>query len=306
MKYLLFVIFTLASFLGNTQVDKPDSTASCVAYWEKGEKKTFLITHAKEKNVPGKTPSNSSLTYEAYVVILDSSSSGYKVQWTFQLPAVFKAKNPSLAGLLPVFDGLKIIFKTTEEGAFIELLNWEEVRDAFVKMMEVSLPKRLDSAGKVALEKSKAVFNSKEMVESSMINEIKIFHLPYGFKYSTTAIKEITEIASPFGSEPLPASQVSQVTELDPKQDYFKLAIKEDIDKEGAARLFEALLKKVDMSQDSISVEERKIISSIEISDYKEYQISQSTGWVKKVIYKRTVKSSEMSQVDSYVIEMKH
>lgn len=306
MKYLLSTLFVVFSFYGSSQVKQSDSSASCIAFWKKGEKKIFSITHTRKSYESGTLKSDLNLSYEAHVDILDSSSSGYKIQWTFRLPALLKPDHPSLAGSLPVYEGMKMIFNTSEMGAFIELLNWEEVKNTYVKMMELSLPKNLDSAGKAAVDQSKALFNSREMVEGSMINEIQLFHFPFGYKFSTTETRENVQLSNPFANEPLPAVQTYQITELKPGQDYFKLIVKQDINKDGAEKVFEGLFKKMNLPQDSSIAEAKKILSTLEMTDYREYNISQVTGWVKKVIYKKTVKNSQINQVDTYIVEMEN
>lgn len=98
-----------------------------------------------------------------------------------------------------------MIFRTSETGEFKELINWQDVRDSYIKMMEISLPKKMDSTAKIALEQSKAIFNSKEMVESSLIKEIQVFYLPYGNTFTTNEINATTQLPNPFAGEPLPA-----------------------------------------------------------------------------------------------------
>ena len=199
-----------------------------------------------------------------------------------------------------------MVFTTSQTGAFTELLNWQEVKDTYVKMMELSLPKTLDSVAKSANAQSKQLFNSKEMVEASLINEIRVFYFPYGYKFTTKESKANAEFPNPFGEEPLPSVQTYQITELKPQQDYFKLRMQQDIDKKGAERILNAFPRKINVPEDSSTIEAKKILSSLEIKEFREYNISQSTGWLKYVIYKKTAKNDQIDQTDSYLIEMKN
>jgi hypothetical protein len=56
-----------------------------------------------------------------------------------------------LADSLPVYNGMKMIFNITGVGSFIELLNWEEVRDTYFRMNRLSRPKITDSAEAAAI-----------------------------------------------------------------------------------------------------------------------------------------------------------
>ena len=241
MKYLL-TFFTLSiCFFAFSQSKVKDSSASCIANWKKGEEKVLYIIHNKENYEFDTLKSRINFSYEAHVSILDSNSTGYTVQWIFHLPEAIMQTNPNLADSLPVFEGMKMVFKTSGTGSFIELINWKEVKDAYIKMMEFSLPKNPDSTAKAVLNQTKALFNSKEMVEASLIKEIQLFHLPYGYKFTTKRTIAKTELANPFANEPLPAVQTFKITELRPKEDYFKLVVRQVIDKASAMKMFEGI-----------------------------------------------------------------
>jgi hypothetical protein len=304
IKYLLPILFLTISPDGISQSKSSDTSASCVAYWRKGETKKLSINRIKENNRSAGGQSNTSFEYDAEVVVLDSTSQGYKVQWTFHLPKLFKDTYPGQAELLPVFEGMKMVFTTSQTGTFGELLNWQEVKETYTRMMELSLPKKLDSAAQVAIDKSKELFNSREMVESTLINEIQLYYFPFGFEFSTRGTKSNISLPNPFTDEPLPAFQTNQVTEINPKEDYFKLVVQQEINKLDGEKVLEAFLRKMDVSKDSSTVEAKKMLSSFEIREDREYFISQSTGWVKTMRYKRTVKNDQVYQTDSYSIKM--
>ncbi|HET7116584.1 MAG TPA: hypothetical protein VFI29_08845 [Hanamia sp.] len=305
MKYFL-TIFTLFTFSSVFSQDMhKDSSANYVANWIKGENKIFYIIHNKESYESGKLKSEFNFSYEAYVTILDSTKNNYTIQWTFHLPDKVKETNPRLADSLPVFEGMKMIFKTSETGEFKELINWQVVRDSYIKMMEISLPKKMDSTAKAALEQDKALFNSKEMVESALIKEIQLFYLPYGETFTTNEIKAKTQLPTPFGSEPVPALETYKITEINPKQNYFMLVINQDIDKSGAQKFFEGLFSKATMDSDKAVLESKKFLETFEIKDHSEYKFIPSTGWPKRISYERTLKNEQITQTDSYIIEMK-
>jgi hypothetical protein len=305
MKYVLIIL--LISLCNSTfsQTVPKDSAASCIARWKKGETKSLHILHNKETYQEGKLKSQTRFPYEAIISVIDSTATGYTLQWVFHLPESIKKANPRLADSLPVFEGMKMLYKTSETGEFIELINWQEVKDTYVKMMEFSLPKALDSTGRAAVEQSKQLFSSREMVEGALIKEIQLFHLPYGHTFNTTEVKAITQLPNPFADEALPAVQSEKITELEPQQDYFKLITRTDIDKASAQKLFKGIFTKLNIADDEATQEAMKLLSSFEMKDYSEYRIILSTGWVKRMIYNRTGKTDQMNQSDFFMIEMK-
>ena len=243
--------------------------------------------------------------YEANITILDSTENSYTVQWIFNLPAKLKEANPELQHSLPVFNGMKMIFKTSETGIFQELINWEEVKDAYIKMMEVSLPKIVDSTARINLEQTKSMFNSREMVESVLIKEIQLFYLPFGYSFTRKKIDGMIELPNPFGGEPLPASVTYQVTELNTFKDYFVLAINQDIVKLDALKIFKDFFRKSDLDNEKAIIEAEKIMKTFEMADYSEYKFNSSIGLPEKIKYVRTIKNNQLTNTDSYIIEMK-
>jgi hypothetical protein len=310
IRYALKTVFTITCFLLSTtlfsqKVFLNDSTASCLAKWNKGDRKILYIAHNKVNYENGKVSSESSFGYEAHVNVLEKYADGYKVQWTFQLPQELKRANPGLADSLPVFNGMKMVFKTDESGGFMELVNWQKVRDAYVRMMELSIPKNPDGSVDAAVEKTIALFSSRKMVETALIREIQLYYGPFGSSYSTRGTRVGTQLPNPLGDEPLPAVQSTQITALQPKEDHFTLVVTQDIDRAGATKLFEDIFKKMRFEDDKIVAEAKKLLQDFTISEHSEYHIRPSNGWITKIQYSKTGKTALMGQTDSYSIEMK-
>jgi len=302
MKYTLVFVISLLSIVTFAQTKPGDSTVSCEAHWVKGEKKILSIARHKESTDANKPKPNFDFNYQAHVSVLDSTSAGYTIQWIFQLPEAVRAQNPELANALSVYNGMKMVYKTSVTGEFIELVNWEEVRDTYVKMMMYSLPD-LDSVGEAAVAKSREMFNSRKVVESSLIKEIHLFHLPYGRKFSTVEKNEPTELENPFSAKPLPAMEIARLVEMNSEQKYCKLIIQQKIDTAGALAMMEDILTKMEIDDTDV-LEVKKALSNLEINDTNEYISIQPSGWMKKVTNTRIVKNGERRQQESTTIEM--
>lgn len=289
------------------QIIKNDSTISCLANWKKGEEQIITISRKKESYNQGKLTSTFNFSYEAHVSVLDSAKDGYTIQWVFRLPAILKALNPKLAASMPVYEGLKMIFTTTNSGSFKELLNWEEVRDAYVAMMELSLPKDMSDSTREAVNNSINLFNSREMTESALIKEIQLYHSPYGGIFAIKGISGVTSISSPFGGEEFPATITLKITENNPSLKYYKANFTQEIDKVNARTMLDTLFKKLSIPSDSADIKLNDLLSSIEIKDQNDYIITKSTGWIEKLYHKRIGAAAEMKQVEelTFVIKRK-
>lgn len=306
MKSVATFIFSLIIYvIAASQVAQKDSSYKCVAHWKKGEEKVLLIKRMKVKIDSGKPEPAFTFSYEAFITILDSTKNGYKVQWVFHLPDDVKKSTPGLAEAMPVYEGLKMIFVTDRMGAFKELINWLEVKDVYVKMMEISLPKNLDDTAKAAIEKSKELFNSKEMVESALIKEIQLYYSSYGAVFTMAGSSHQASLSNPFSDEPIPAILSEKIIELAPQLDYVKISLDEQIDMEKASKLFEGLFRKMNIVEDSVLIKAKDLLSDLEIKEHDEYLVTQSTGWVRKVSHLRASRAGGISNEDSFIIEIK-
>lgn len=306
MKFYLTLIFVNLFLFSNSQNRFRDTSSTCIAFWKKGEEKSYLITHIKEKTKGGKLEPQANISYVAKIAILDSFKTGYKIQWIFTLSEKFKAENPFLIGLMPAFEDMKLVYLTTETGMFKELINWQEVKDAYITMFEMGVKDKTDSSYLAGISKTKELFNSREMVEGTLIREIKMFHSPFGYEYSTNEKNIAIELPNPFSKDDLlPGSEISKIVEINPKSDYFKLLTKQVIDTSALRKLLESMYVKLNLPKEEIVKNINDLLSTMKIDDSNEYKITLSSGWPERFNYSRIVNIENSEQIETYVFELK-
>lgn len=305
MKSIATLLFLFCYTYGCCQMNLTDSSFTCMANWKKGEEKSFAIQRNKESILSGSTQPPFTFNYEAVVTILDSTAEGYKIKWVFQLPELVKQMNPGLAEAMPVYDGLQMIFLTTTKGAFVELINWQEVRDAYIKMMELSLPPNPDAETKAVIEKSIALFNSKEMVESTMIPDIQLFYSPYGTMFTQKGTTAPGIAITPFSEEPLPCVIAEKINEILPGQDLLRISQHQKMDKGNTDKLSEDFLKKIGVQEDSLLLTTKEILAKLELTDHREYLIAPSTGWISSAIFEKMASSADRMNKETFTIVLK-
>jgi len=310
MNFPLLVLSVIASFSGYSQTPghphtANDTSVNCISHWKRGETRVYTITHEKNTIDPNKKSPPFKFTYEAWITVIDSTVKTYTIQWVFHLPAGATLLQPALADTAIVYNGMKMIFRTTNMGEFVELVNWEEVRDAYARQMELSLPQKKDSMASAALESAKRMFNSREMVEASMIKEIQLFHFPYGYKFTTTQVSAYTTLPNPLGGDPYPAIQTYQVHGLHPGKDTFTLIYNMRIDKVNTRNMLEAILKKMDIKGEQEKQAMKEKYDSFDLQDSSQYNLFRSSGWIRSLNYKRNVVMTGNSQYDIYTITLK-
>jgi hypothetical protein len=234
---------------------------------------------------------------------MDSTAKSYTIKWVFHQPKraniPFASSDP-----LPIYNGMIMIFRITDVGGVIELLNWEEVRDAYVRTLELSLPKKMDSTAVAAVQASKNLFHSKEMVEASLIREIQLFHVPYGYKFSAVEATAKTGIANPFGGAPFPAIETIQLTEIDPKKEEFTLVFDLHIDKGNLKGMMDSILGRLNI-KDAQKMKAAREQYSFDLHDLSEYHFIRSSGWIRRLYSKRTTVLAGTTQSDAYTMTLK-
>ena len=279
---LIFILLAFTFSAWSQEPSSEDSSAACITYWKKGQTHIYTILHEKRNPLPDMPDTVFHFSYEAAVSVLDASDSDYTIKWVFHIP---RGINAGPLDSLPFFEGMQIVFRISNEGAFRELLNWEEVRDNYSRIM--NFPKES--------------FDTREKVESTLIREVELFHLPYGYKFSTTKVSSNTQLSNPFGGSPLPAIQSYQITTYDPL--LFTLVIEQNIDTATLNSTMGTRLKKItDARQRQIKKEQ---LTRLELSDHSEYRIIRYTGWLRHLYYKRAAVGGGITQSDAYTIDMK-
>jgi len=303
MKKVLFFLATLWSTHVISQPGGSDPSVTCTAHWKKGEERIFTIFQTNYSTAEESTPLFH-FEYEATVTVLDSGAQGYTLQWAFHLPDLLKEARPKLADSLPVYEGLKMIYHTDPAGAFKDLVNWQEVLNAYVKMMEIPLHKPLDSTMQASLEQTKALFNTREAVEGALIKEIQLFHTPYGHPFTTRAKAFSSTLPNPWSKEPLPGIQTWQITGMNEGPSYI-LGGEQDIDSSGIQGVMKNIMKNTPAGTDSVAREIGQALAQLKIHDRSSYHIDRSTGWVNKVEYTRTVQIGRLLKKNTYEISFK-
>lgn len=289
MRSTLSILALLTTLIAFSQPPKAATSADCLANWHNKEEKVYLIQKKKTVQSGSKPATPNIFTYEIHLEVIDSSAKGYTIAWTNQLTEDFKKAFPGVADSLPAFNGLKMILHCSPEGAFQSLENWQDVRDAYVKMLMYSVPNRKDSLLTAMLDKTLAMFSTQKAVEGILIAEVQTFFYPFGYQFSTTPITVATTIASPVSADSIPAKQTVQAVEINRQKDYFSLRISDAIDKAGARNFIMSFFKTLGLS-DKLSPEEfKQLLDQLDISYTRNFSITQSTGWPKAIEFVKTV-----------------
>lgn len=300
---LLFFCFSVfAASISFAQNRFTDSSATCIAFWKNGETRLLQIKHGKQKYSSSKLQSETVVIYEAHIKIIDSTTDGFTIEWVYKNFKSADSSEESLAGVNTIMEGLKILYKTDDAGSFSELLNWEEVRDFYFNLIEEATARKQDKTATAAINQIRGMFESKESIEAVLIREIQLYHTPYGTEYSLRGETIETELPNISGGVPFPAIITVKLDVLNLKNDFCKVSLNQIIDKGKAGPIIVDLLKRLAGSNSKEADVTNNDIENMEISDSNEFTYSIKSGWLSKIIYKRTATIAAMKQIETYEI----
>lgn len=277
-----------------------DTSATCVAYWSKGDVKTFLITKTSVNYRSGKETKRSESIYESVMTVVDSTEIGYIIEWQCK-PVKASTTDDIVTQML---DQFKIVYSTTETGGFDSLINYEEVKKYIQQATKLALSATNEKPEvKNGVQQLMTALESRQAIEGIILREISAYHSPYGIEYSSRNPQVAdAELPNIFGGDPIPAILTLALAKLDKRNDLAVISIDQKMDKEKAGDFIKDMLTKLGAPA---SVINDKKFGSIDIHDNYLYDLTLSDGWIKKVVSKREVKFMDMRKIDTCEIKIK-
>jgi hypothetical protein len=206
MKLLLFyssiVLLMLTSNIF-AQINITDSTVQVIGYWNIGEKQSFSISEEKYQVKDSDTTSREFTSYTVDISVIDSTENSYTINWYYH-DIQIQTDSEILNKLSTLLDSINIKILTDEYGAFVKIINWQEVREFILKgtsLLKDEL-KDIPNMNKIISQIEK-MYSTEESISNAAINEIHQFYSYHGGQYKLG--EQInSKIKSPniYGGEP--------------------------------------------------------------------------------------------------------
>jgi len=279
-------IAVLLTFLTITNISfgQVDTTiVPFIAYWSPGDSYNFKVTKVSQKWKEGEVIRNDSTSYVANFKVIDSTATSYTINWSFQQDLSALGLPKELVEVMESYKRTEVIYKTTENGEYIGIENWEEIgretKSQFEKAIEAVLAK--NNVDSKTFEKAMApivkMHDSKEGIEQLVFSELQFMHFPYGVGYPVNEpIHYEDEYPNMLGGKPLKADASIFVSDVDFDKAYCKIVQKSSISEEDMKQLTLTMLKKMGFGSNEI----KKMIknSNIEIIDKNIYEFIYNPG----------------------------
>ena len=250
---MLFAVAVYPLFL-DAQTDT--TVVPFVAYWWIADSYEFEITEIEEKWDQGELTERDSSSYVARFEVIDSSDVHYTIKWSRKADLTWDQ-----IGLVgnPEFDkylDMEVIYKTNELGEFVELVNWEELSELYLSLVDevtqaliAEYPENKDFAEN-ALEQLKVPYSSKEGIENLVWDEIGKIHILFGMEYPVDEVIEYEDsFPNLFGGDPIKANAELYVSEVDWEDEFCIIVQEIKVDPVGALFVIKDMFAKMNLPQ---------------------------------------------------------
>ena len=232
MKIILLFLIIFSSVPVYSQIMN-DSTVQAVTYWNQGQSYKYSIENETYQVSGTDTTSRLLITYDVRVTVVDSSSESYTIRWDYSNFAT-SITDSTIQNLMKISEGLPVIFTIDPNGAYMELVNWREIKEFITTVISALRKKYQDYPFMNApLDKIESLYTTKESIEATSVKDIRQFHNFYGASY-TLGFPGTGTVVLPnhYGGAPLHAEVQAELYQIDKDEDSFTLRYFQTINEE--------------------------------------------------------------------------
>lgn len=243
MKSIFILFIFLTSILGFSQTDS--TKVAFVSYWSVGDSYDFKISKITKKWDKDNQEKEDREEYVANFTVIDSTDDSYTIRWKYENELKNTYQIPDeLAEKFSKYSVTEIIYKTSEVGDFVEVVNWKEISKSmngmFNDMISVlgQKDKKLKKFLEERFEPMKEMYSSKEGIEGLVLKELQYFHYPMGveFDYSEPLLYD-DEIPNLLGGGLIKAKGKLTISSVDHEEGFCIMKQELNLDPEDTKKL---------------------------------------------------------------------
>ncbi|MDX2045454.1 MAG: hypothetical protein SFU87_01630 [Chitinophagaceae bacterium] len=282
-------LFLAVSFLTETSYGQSDNSVDVIPHWKKDETHSVKIKSTTTDAVNGNAANYLSL-FDAKFKVIEATESGYKVEWVYTTSKLADndptIENQIIARLLKT----KILFKLSNVGQFVELINTDEVRNAAGKAIDELIANSASNPSmNIQYQGAKQLIASKPGLEAAVLKQIKFYNFSFGFTYRLNQVQTNNiKFPNPLGGQPFDAIEKVQLTKLDNKNSICITETNKIIDGNTLKAAIIDYVRKASKA-DTKTIEEQISKSNLEMSENSMQQIEFSKGIIQKSYFKRVM-----------------
>ena len=275
-----------------------------ITNWSKYDKQSYDVTYEKYKLKNKDTISRELMKYEVDVKIIDSTANSYSIEWFYKNYSI-DTENELVRKLTSIADDISVKIKTDEYGAFLEVINWEEVRDYLEKVTEKLKVELKDVPNyKEIIANVMSIYSTKESVEANAIKDALQFYKFHGVKYKLG--EELTgklETSNNYGEKPFETNVQYSLDEINETDGNSILRSTEIINSEELTNATYNYLKKSGTFGDKFPARDK--FPSLTNETNTASRIHGETGWIIYSIETKTITAEETTNIEERIMIIK-
>ena len=271
---ILVLIFTSPIF-----AQDDTSTVSFVAYWSIGDSYDFKISKTKQQWKEGELTKDEQQSYIANFTVIDSTETFYTIKWSYEndLESTFKIPE-ELLDRFSKYQLTEVIYKTSELGDFLEILNWKEIGNMMNNMFDDIIEvlgendEKKQAALKNAMDPFRKIYSSQQGVEQLVVKEIQTFHFPMGLEFVITEpLTYEEELPNMFGGKPIKANAKLYFEDVDFEEGFCVVKQEMDLDPDDTKKMLEQLFVQMKLDDKGMKKALKSAVFKIEDRNTFEY-----------------------------------
>lgn len=285
------------------QINLNDSSVQVISYWDINDAYTYRITQERFKVKEADTLSREFYSYYVDVKVVDSTATSYTVDWSYRDYDI-TSDNELIEKIAGITEDMTVTIKTTEMGAFVEVLNWKDVRNQIragaklIKKEFKHIPNMTEMIAQI-----EDLYNTKASIEASAVQEIQQFYSYHGGRYDSGETYEGTlKLPNLYGGEPFDAAVTVWLDEIYAEDNSFILRMYQEVDSE---QLTDATIGYLTKMAETMKVAAPNRADISDITNITTSGVSMhGSGWPLYSIQTKEVLADGVVQIDECIIEL--
>ncbi|WP_299015463.1 hypothetical protein [uncultured Polaribacter sp.] len=302
----IFIAFAFFLFCAPlfSQISVKDSTVQVIGYWSKLDQQSYNVSLEKLKLKGKDTVSREFTTYEVDLKIIDSTANSYTTAWNYKNYKV-ETDNEIIQKISALASDIVVQIKTDEFGSFMEVVNWESIRDYQLKVID-QLKDELKDVPNISniINGVMKNFNSKEAIEANAIKDAIQFYSFHGIKYTLNEeVKGNVSLRNNFGGKPFDTDLSYSLDEINTEDGNAVIRMQQVVNAEQLTNETYKYLKK--LNNGVAKFPDRKDFPTLTNETFTASRIHGATGWVIYSIETKEVKAQGSTNIEERIIEIK-
>jgi|GEM_PF-829046 len=285
-----------------------------VAYWHKGDFMEYSVTKIKRQFRNDSLEQNDTTIMMAGLTVIDSTADSYTIRWSVYEDNIVDFYSSDQGSGDLISDGtLDVIYKTSETGAFSEIINWKEVSETLIQASRILIQsmmseKELDTTKfNQIIEPVLAMYSTRQGIEQLAFPELQLLHFPFGSELMIKdTIRYVDQFPNMLGGEPLRATASLYFTEVDFNKQYCVLEQASIMNPDDAKKLVIDFLRRMEVGSEQF--EQFLAEAVFEIHNVNQFKYMYDPGIPLHIETLRTVDFSVAGAVaksyESIIIEL--